>query len=91
MEPDGGGNIRRAACMNCSRSRRGGRRKRSRWSMKRRVELPGTEPAGQPARPLFKEVGAGPEALVGICVERSLEMTIGVAGDLEGWSSVRAA
>ena len=31
----------------------------------------------------LKELGAGPEALVGICIERSLEMVIGILGILK--------
>ena len=46
--------------------------------------------ANQLAHYLRKQ-GVGPEVLVGICVERSLEMVIGAVGDPEGRRGVYAA
>ena len=46
--------------------------------------------ANQLARQLVK-MGVGPEKLVGICVERSLEMVVDSSRNIESWRSLRAA
>ena len=39
--------------------------------------------AGEPVGALSEELGVGPEVRVGICVERSLEMVVGLLGILK--------
>ena len=39
----------------------------------------------------LRALGVGPEVLVGLCVERSLEMVVALLGDPEGGRRVRAA
>ena len=51
-----------------------------------RARLP-RQPPGRPAAPL----GVGPDELVGLCVERSLEMVVGLLGDPQGRRRLRAA
>ena len=46
-------------------------------------DLSGVEPAGEPTRSLLEEMGIGPEVLVGICVDRSVEMIVGLLGILK--------
>ena len=56
------------------------------------ADLPGAEPEGEPAGALPAEaLGVGPEARVGICMERSLEMVVGLLGILKAGGRLRAA
>ena len=44
------------------------------------TQLSGTQSSGQSVGALSTEVGVGPDVLVGICVERSVEMVVGLLG-----------
>ena len=46
-------------------------------------ELRGAERTGQPAGEVFEEAGVGPEVPVGLYVERSVEMVVGLLGILK--------
>ena len=47
------------------------------------ADLPRVERTCQPPGPSFAKAGVGPEVLVGICVERSLDMIVALLGILK--------
>jgi len=55
---------------------------RSQWFCRRATDLPSIESARQPTLYL-QNLGVGLEVSVGICIERSLEMVVGVLGILK--------
>ena len=59
------------------------RRRRWRWCMRTRAELWGAQRAGEPAGALSARAGGGAGCAGGICVERSLEMVVGLLGVLK--------
>ena len=71
-------------CRSCSRRRRRARPMRSRWCSRMRALSYGELDArsNQLAHHL-RALGVGPEVVVGLCVERSLEMLVGLLGILK--------
>ena len=47
------------------------------------ADLRGTRPPRRPARAALRGLGAGPDVMVGLFVERSLEMVVGILGILK--------
>ena len=77
--------IRRTVfCTSCSRRRRRGRRRLSRWSIEGAQLSYGelNERANRLAHHL-RALGVGPDAIVGLCVERSFEMIVALLGVLK--------
>jgi len=52
------------------------------------AKLPRTQWQGQQLARYLRELGTGPESLVGICVERSVEMVIGLLAILKAGGAI---
>ena len=71
------------AFTNCLRHSSSGRPKLPPWYLKRATDLSRTQWRANQLAHRLRRIGVGPDTLVGICVERSLEMVVGLLGILK--------